>query len=52
VEDAGFVERPAHAGRFFRVGQPGQWREALSPAQQQAMAARHAAQMQRHGYLV
>lgn len=48
----GFVEQPAQsAAAFFRVGQAGQWRAALSPAQAARIERDHGAIMQRFGYL-
>ncbi len=50
-EDAsGFVERSQHS-RFFRSGQVGQWREALSEEQVAQIVADHREQMERFGYL-
>jgi hypothetical protein len=48
----GFSERPeAAAAPFFRAGRAGQWREVLNEAQIARLAADHAIQMQRFGYL-
>ncbi|GAB0118945.1 sulfotransferase domain-containing protein [Acidisoma sp. 7E03] len=48
----GFVEQPAQsADAFFRVGQAGQWRQVLSPAQAARIERDHGAVMQRFGYL-
>ncbi len=47
----GFVERPASARVFFREGRAGQWRDALSPAQVEAVVAPNRAVMARFGYL-
>ncbi len=47
----GFGERSPHAEHFFRVGRSGQWRQALSPAQLDAVVAANAEQMERFGYL-
>ena len=47
----GFGERSPHAEHFFRVGRSGQWRQALSPAQVDAVVAANAEQMERFGYL-
>ena len=47
----GFRERSQHSERFFRVGQAGQWRKALTSAQVDAVVAAHAEQMERFGYL-
>jgi hypothetical protein len=47
----GFAERPSTAERFFRAGKPGQWQDALSPAQVERVVAAHRDQMGRFGYL-
>ena len=47
----GFRERSVHSKRFFRVGQAGQWRKALSPEQVKAIVAVNREQMARFGYL-
>lgn len=48
----GFVEQPVESTEaFFRVGEAGQWRAALSPAQAARIARDHGAIMQRFGYL-
>lgn len=47
----GFLERPAALPRFFRVGQAGQWRTALSPAQQTRIERDHGVLMARLTYL-
>lgn len=47
----GFSERPASAREFFRKGNAGQWRSALSKAQVDRIVADHEAQMARFGYL-
>ena len=47
----GFKERPATMASFFREGRSGQWRQALSSAQVDALLARHAPVMRRFGYL-
>jgi hypothetical protein len=48
----GFVEQPAQSAEpFFRVGQAGQWRAVLSPAQVARIERDHGAVMQRFGYL-
>jgi len=49
-EAQGFKEKSAHAERFFRVGQAGQWREGLSGAQVERLVGAHKAQMRRFGY--
>ena len=50
-ERSGFVEKPPTARSFFRVGRPGQWREALSPEQVRTLTNAHAPLMERFGYL-
>ena len=50
-ETGGFAERPEVAGRFFRVGRAGQWREQLSAEQVEQIVADHGEQMRRFGYL-
>jgi len=47
----GFAERPENAGRFFRQGTAGQWREQLSADQVERIVADHGEQMRRFGYL-
>ena len=47
----GFLERPATAESFFRVGKAGQWREVLSQGQVEAIVSDHASMMMRCGYL-
>ena len=47
----GFIERPETAEKFFRKGEAGQWREALSQEQIAAVVSAHAPMMQRFGYL-
>jgi hypothetical protein len=47
----GFNERPKTTEKFFRSGKAGQWREALSPSQVQAVIAAHGPMMMRFGYL-
>ena len=47
----GFAELPVGTERFFRVGQAGQWRGALTPAQVDMVVEAHAEQMERFGYL-
>jgi hypothetical protein len=46
----GFEERSDKAERFFREGRAGQWREAMTPAQIEAVVAAHRQQMTRFGY--
>lgn len=48
---AGFRERSQHSERFFRSGTAGQWRQALSAAQVDAVVSAHAEQMARFDYL-
>jgi len=48
---AGFVERPAGAGTFFRSGTADAWRQALTPAQAGRIEHDHGPQMRRFGYL-
>jgi hypothetical protein len=48
----GFIEQPARSsGAFFRSGQAGAWREALSRAQIARIERDHGAVMRRFGYL-
>jgi hypothetical protein len=48
----GFIERPARSrSAFFRMGNSGQWREVLSPAQAARIERDHGAVMRRFGYL-
>jgi hypothetical protein len=48
----GFIEQPEQSqGAFFREGQHGQWKHALSPAQAARIEQDHAAEMRRFGYL-
>jgi len=50
-QKSGFVDRPEWIERFFRVGQAGQWRDKLTPAQVERITADHHEQMARFGYL-
>jgi hypothetical protein len=50
-EERGFVERPTTSEKFFRVGKAGQWQEALSQSQVNAIVGAHAPMMMRFGYL-
>ena len=50
-ERHGFRERTLKAGRFFRVGRPGQWRDALTAAQIDAVVDANREMMSRFGYL-
>ncbi len=50
-ERKGFVEKPwKSAGRFFREGRAGGWREHLSAAQARLLVRRHWATMEAFGY--
>ena len=49
-ERAFFTEKPETTERFFREGRAGQWREQLSRAQIDAIAAANRAPMERFGY--
>lgn len=49
-DEQGFVERTQHA-RFFRAGRAGQWRDALTTEQVQAIVSAHREQMERFGYV-
>jgi hypothetical protein len=51
-DEHGFQERPDSAERFFREGRSGQWSEALTRAQVEAICRVHAPVMQRFGYLL
>lgn len=50
-ERTGFREKVPRAKSFFRKGEVGSWREALSPEQAQRVIAAHATVMRRFGYL-
>jgi hypothetical protein len=50
-EKNGFREKISGAKAFFRKGEIGSWREALTPAQAQRVIADHGAVMRRFGYL-
>lgn len=50
-EEHGFRERSPKAGRFFRRGVAGGWRDSLAPAQAARIEGNHAAVMARLGYL-
>jgi hypothetical protein len=50
-EANGFNERPPTADKFFREGKAGQWREALSQSQVNAVISAHGPMMMRFGYL-
>jgi hypothetical protein len=47
----GFIERLPAAERFFRSGKAGQWRDALSKSQIEAVLRAHAPMMMRIGYV-
>jgi hypothetical protein len=47
----GFSERSGPATRFFRKGEAGSWRQTLTDDQAARIAAGHAQQMKRFGYL-
>jgi hypothetical protein len=47
----GFRERPRHAGRFFREGRAGQWKDILTAQQIDRIVRDHGEQMTRFGYL-
>ncbi len=48
---SGFIERTPAQQRFFRAGRAGQWREAMTLAQAEAVVAVHGEQMAKFGYL-
>lgn len=50
-EQTGFRERSMRAGRFFRRGVAGGWRDELTVGQAQQIIATHGAVMRRFGYL-
>ncbi|MEY2877722.1 MAG: hypothetical protein RLZZ15_102 [Verrucomicrobiota bacterium] len=50
-EREGFGERMTQAKSFFRKGESGAWREALTPAQAQRIITDHGEAMRRWGYL-
>jgi sulfotransferase family protein len=49
-DEQGFSEKPETAERFFREGRAGQWHEALTSAQIDAIATANREQMERFGY--
>ncbi len=49
--EAGFKERPAAAGRFFRHGRVGGWRSELTEPLVQRLLDAHGPTMERFGYL-
>jgi hypothetical protein len=50
-EQAGFIERSQHSGRFFHSGRAGAWREALPPEAAERIRREHARVMREFGYL-
>lgn len=50
-EKTGFAEKMARAKSFFRKGEIGSWREALTPQQVAQVVADHGDVMRRFGYL-
>jgi hypothetical protein len=50
-EEAGFIEKPKSAEKFFREGRAGQWEEILTGLQIAAIVDAHRDQMARFGYL-
>ncbi|MDY0872141.1 sulfotransferase domain-containing protein [Dongia rigui] len=49
-DSKGFVEKSPKGSKFFRVGQAGQWKDKLSPAQIDKIVENHREQMTRFGY--
>ena len=49
--ERGFNERPETSERFFRKGEAGQWRAALSKEQVADVVAAHGPMMMRFGYV-
>lgn len=49
-DERGFKESSRKAARFFRKGQPGEWREVLSQEQIKRIEADHGAMMTKVGY--
>ncbi len=47
----GFIEASDKGARFFRKGQPNEWRTLLTREQVQRVIAAHREQMQRFGYI-
>lgn len=47
----GFREKSEHAAAFFRSGQVGQWKRAMTPDQAAAIETAHGPVMRRFGYL-
>ena len=50
-EEGGFREKSPEANRFFRKGETGSWREALSESQVRRVVHDHRQVMRRFGYL-
>jgi hypothetical protein len=50
-DEFGFNERSDKAGRFFREGRAGQWKDVLTPKQIDSVVGTHREQMQRFNYL-
>jgi aryl sulfotransferase len=50
-EERGFNERPKTAERFFRKGEAGQWKQALSKRHIADIVAAHGPMMMRFGYV-
>ncbi|HMK90231.1 MAG TPA: sulfotransferase domain-containing protein [Methylocystis sp.] len=50
-EERGFNERPQTAERFFRKGEEGQWKQALTKRQAADVVAAHGPMMMRFGYV-
>lgn len=50
-EESGFTEKPKKAERFFRKGQPDQWKTELTKQQIDRIISVHGTQMRRFGYL-
>jgi len=49
--ERGFIERPKTAERFFRKGEVGQWKQALTKRQAADVVATHGPMMMRFGYV-
>ncbi len=49
-DEKGFVERPANAERFFRVGKADQWRGLLTPEQIERVVEANKISMKKFGY--
>jgi len=50
-KEKGFKERPLGTPSFFRKGEPGSWREQLTPEQAQQIIKDHSIVMKQFGYL-